>query len=877
MTLWPFRKRRKTKDAEGKNPVVSNPPTVERKLSLIRKASLRQNPRRSTSRRVGAAAAKDRESYASSRVPVPDFPVPPNRSSSPTPMDTEFQSQKQPHEGGFSSYFVEMNRPATNSSASSHRLHKPTSIIRKLSKRGRGPRQEQPPPSAYIQQLARTASKRDGKRMRTFDSFEYDRPMSQSSLPARESLGSSLSSVSSIRAYRIRSFELFTPRPRLRIDDGPKTLQDSRHPDMLPSRTNSRTSPERRHRNSGGEVSHHGGGVGSRIDDLVDELDSKGLREAMDRDKKRRERKKLEEQERLQRKLERRAMKEREKEQAQPDLDIDMEMDQEPDRHFHQSPDRNQRRFITSPEINMGESSRAAAYGPSMQRPYPFVGVDDHGRPTSMGTQTPLSWLNDPSTEDVNKGGHYPSPRTDMVTPVSMDSVDDVQEGSVLYTAEEAHGIPHSHTPISPIQSRNNSKVKKLPQAQVDSPTVQHGEFASGRPMEVEEVEDEQESGRGKKSAWTSFIKKATAARIQKEQASREIQVGESALVSDSEEEGLGGVQKHARKGLHSGVEDLRRREGQTPGRHIPDELAFAMTALETGHVRSKDEIEDERRDHFSPTPPPASYMHYGRPSSSRSSLGPIPHRPQGNLRGFHASTPPSLTPEFHEDSPTIPAQIPRTSSQQSHMRPSSVQRYSPSVTRYSSGQASPDNGPRSIMSTSLASIDSEGSWLSGKMVNPRHSVAQISPLRTSATSLRRRYEELDDGASAEGDDYFSGVETRRHRSISEEINGETRMDLSAVEDSEDDDDDDASIDSETEQKMWRDGFGKKVVIQEVSASPRVGMLKDFERENFKPAGEGGGSRERRRSSSIKEEFVTPLEHPAARQSTAAEIVRMPR
>lgn len=175
-------------------------------------------------------------------------------------------------------------------------------------------------------------------------------------------------------------------------------------------------------------------------------------------------------------------------------------------------------------------------------------------------------------------------------------------------------------------------------------------------------------------------------------------------------------------------------------------------------------------------------------------------------------------------------------------------------------------------MSTSLASIDSEGSWLSGKIANPRHSVAQISPLRTSATSLRRRYKEFDDGASAEGDDYFSGVETRRHRSIGEEINGETRMDLSAVEDSEEEDDDDASIDSETEQKMWRDGFGKKVVIQEVSASPRIGVLKDSERENFKPTSESLG-----RSTSIKKEFMTLPEHPAARQSTVAEIVRIPR
>lgn len=901
MALWPFRKRRKTKNnTEGKKPVVPDPPTVERKLSLIRKASLRQNPRRSASRRRAAAAiTKEREvSYASSRAPVPDFPLPPNHSSSPTPMETEFQPQKQSH-GGFTSYLIEMTRPASNSSASSHRHHKPAGIVRKLSKRGRGQKQE-PPPSAYIQQLARTASKRDGKRMRTFDSFEYDRPMSQSSLPGRQSLSSSLSSVSSMRAYRIRSFELFTPRPRLRYDDGSGTTsQNSKRPDMTPSRTNSRTNPEWRNRNAGGEGPHHGG-AGARVNDLADELDAKGLREAMDRDKKRREKKKLEDQERLQRKLEKKAMKDMEQEQMQ--LDVDMDVDQETDKRFQRSLDKNPGLFMSQPGNQMGESSRAAAaYGGfSPLHPYPFPEIDGHGRPTSMGTQTPLSWLNDPSTEDLSRDERYSGQRTDMVTPVSMNSVEDIQEEDLrdedlrdeepeLYIAQEVHVTPHSHIPVSPIHSRSNSKSEKASHAQIDSPTIQHGGFAFARPMEIEEVEDEQESGRGKKSAWTSFIKRATAARIQKEQASREVQAGESALVSDSEEEGLDRAEEASKKDFYHDVEDFRHREGQTPGRHIPDELAFAMTALETGHVRGKDEIEDEQRDHFSPTPPLASYTHYGRPSSSRSSLGAAPHRPQGSSRGNHTSTPTSQTPESHEDSPTIPPQIPRTSSQQSHLRPSSLQRYSPSMHRYSSGQASPDNGPRSIMSTSLASIDSEGSWLSGKMTNPRHSVTQISPLRTSATSLRRRYKEIDDGASADCDDYFSGVESRRqrNRSIGEENNGETRMELSDVEDS-DEGDDDASIDSETEQKMWRDGFGKKVVIQEVAASPRIGMLKDFDRENVNPNGEGVGSGAR--STSSKEEFVTPLEHPYAktagslefltpmehpgtRQSTVAEIV----
>ncbi|KAH0605517.1 uncharacterized protein H6S33_004739 [Morchella sextelata] len=874
MALWPFRKRRKTKTAEGKNSVAQQhqePPTVERKLSLVRKASARQNPRRSASRRRVVAAAvaspadaRELQSYVSAAPPVLDHPLLPNRNSS-DPMDTNFQldpnfqPQKRSHEGGFSSYFVEIDRPMTSSSTSSARPHKQTSIVRRFSKRGREPKQAhtQPPPSAYIQQLARNASKRDGKRMRSFNSFEYDRPMSQSSLP-RQSLSSSLSSVSSMRAYRIRSFELFTPRPRLRYESGfgtsPDGKQQEHSPTTISSRSNSRSNHEYRHRT--GTDSH--GNVRARVDELADDMDAKELREAMDRDRRRRERKRLQEQERLQKKLERK-QKQRQLEQGNSGMGMEMDVDQDMDRNYQHNLERNQGMFLAQPERQMGESSRAAeaygGFGP-VHNPYPFpetegvVARQPRDSRTTIESTTPISWLNDASAEDINKGARL-SGRTDMITPVSMDSAEYTSESPTFDTAQQINVTSHSHAQISPIPSRNNSKAERNPKIQVDSPTTPNDQL------------NEEDEIRGKKSAWTSFIKKATAARIQKEQ---DIRVGQSTMVngSDEEVEGLGSVSEPVRRDFYE-VEQLRRREGQTPGRHIQDEIAFAMTALETGHVRGKDEIEDEQRDRFSPTPP--SYPNYGRPSSSKSSLVPAPPRPPANPRNSSHSA----TPELNDDSPTIPPQG-RTSSQQSHFRPSS-HRYSPSM-RYSSGAASPENGPRSFMSTSLASIDSEGSWLSGKMTNPRQSIQQISPLRTSATSLRRRYKEFDDGASFEGDDYFSGVEPRRPKAQNvEEYVYAPRMELS--DDSEDDDN--ASINSEAEQKMWREGPAKKVVPQEIPVLPRVGALK----------GQGRPGPVRMVSSTDGEEvfmtplehphertvFSTPMEHPAARKSTVAEIV----
>jgi hypothetical protein len=171
---------------------------------------------------------------------------------------------------------------------------------------------------------------------------------------------------------------------------------------------------------------------------------------------------------------------------------------------------------------------------------------------------------------------------------------------------------------------------------------------------------------------------------------------------------------------------------------------------------------------------------------------------------------------------------------------------------------------------------------------------------------LRRRYQEFDDNASTNGDDYFSGVAPRRKhkdQAADVEMGGVPRLDLSDVEDS----DEEGSVDSEAEKKMWRDGFGKKVVVHEVVAAtgspikPREAILKDAKgltttttttpTTPTKEDAESDHQTVTRRSSSPAEgdgfatplevpyeptpnimEFQTSMEHPAARQSTHAEI-----
>ncbi|KAG0134297.1 hypothetical protein HOY82DRAFT_235985 [Tuber indicum] len=854
MALWPFRKRRKTKVAEGKKVAAPDPPPVERKLFLARKNSSRQNPRRTGSHHN----PKDSSYAANNRVGLPEFPQPTNGSSSPIPIQDSFHPQKQPREGGFSSYFIEQNHSMSASSASSHRPHKPTSIVRKLSKRGRDRSHQPQPPSAYITQLARTASKRDKKRIRNFDELEDDRPMSRSSFPARDSINSSLSSQSSMRAYKVRN--IFTPRPKLHYESstGTSPTKSARLHPLTPSRSNSRSIRDGRHARAG--ITDEELLRGGRVDELADELDVHGIKEALDRDRRRKERKKKEDHEKLQKKLERRAAKQREQERM--DREMGFEMD---DDHFQRN--LYSGRNYGAPEYQTGESSRSAGRAGFMltPEPYPFPDPDDRPR----DSQSPLSWIHDPSQEDINRAARS-AQRVDMVTPVSMDSNRDTTGGPGYRGPEQIDSYKSTGPLAQPHESSHTGGTRHVDDYQ---PAFRGGFVVDDDDdMDRDGLDAGIDPGRGKASGWTSFLKKATAARMRKEQGTRGIRFGESVLMSDSEGEETHGGEPAQGNEFYE-VDDLRKNRGQTPGAHIPDEVAFAMTALETGHVRGKDSVEAEKRGSFTPGRPLLPYSLHGRPSSSKSSLTGLPHRvPTSNPRSYLGSL------DFGIDSPTLPTQPIRTSSthsQNHYGRPSPTQRYSPSMHRHSLEAVGPDGRPRSLMSTSLASIDSEGSWLSGRVANPRGSINHISPLRTSATSLRRRYQEFDDNGSTNGDDYFSGVTPRRKRMENggdEEMNGVTRLDLSDVEDS----DEEGSVDSEAEKKMWRDGLGKKVVVTASGppVDPKTAVLKATQASSTTATATTALSKDDQQSTTTTrqswgpasevEEFTTPMEHPYA-------------
>ncbi|TGZ80519.1 hypothetical protein EX30DRAFT_372158 [Ascodesmis nigricans] len=807
--LWPFSRRRKRTSSQASRAAEKQPATAPsiREFQVLRKSSIaRYAPSRTSSFRRRRAISDRRDSnnllsYASSGVLVPDHLHRPKGSSDTGRRD--FTPQKQPHEsGGFASYFSEGEensiRPSVDSCREQIRHpqleqpHLPTpprrstslrvsGVIRKLSKRRKD---SGPLNSVYNPHLARYTSQSNR--------FPYADPRSHSapSGPHRTSIHSVESHRSSGGAYRIRSFAVLAPRPKLVYEE--RTSPTWPHPRnfspaLIPSRTASRRTTSR-----GDAWRYNAPPLMSeenlphredRINDLAMEMDEHGLREAMERDARRRERKRIEAEERAQRKLERRLAAEQ------------------------------QRRAESERYDQQDYVMRDVGHGETSVQGYLAGALNTH--PTSeLGNQTPLSWFNDnQSVEQIHKTLPDHQSRQGMITPVSMDS----DESPFHY--DDANSRPTT---------------------------------AIYEPNTIIEEEGEEDT-RPKASTWTTFIRRATAARIRKGQESRTVNANESNLLPDSDDEAEG--EKFANERAAEGgnrwvqhddsartrhntnnmdktflsVDDLRHREGQTPGRHVSTEILAAMTALETGQLHQRhrqysphhdlnqyDADESELRDTLPPSISPAAA---DSRASSRISFD-TPHHPHHHPNG-----------------------ILRSASQQSYSRRS----------------------VKSAMSTSLASIDSEGSWLSGRIISSSppsrasmHTVTRtVTPVHRSPVSSPRLGYDQDDEID---DDVLD--DDMRDRSIIEsptpsdsdpeqdqdrDIGGGARLDLDDSNDEEEQVEDVMKKASQA-RGLWREGVGKQVHLETppvlLRAQSSIGMLNndsDSENETKQGGNPSGG------------------------------------
>ncbi|KAH8912260.1 hypothetical protein BR93DRAFT_933302 [Coniochaeta sp. PMI_546] len=159
--------------------------------------------------------------------------------------------------------------------------------------------------------------KRDTRRVRTGLGFnfrsgaghEWDKENRSSdiSLPIADSIHSTMSSDSEHISFKVSALEALAPRPTLHYASYPGWGPASETPGPIPARMPS----QRRKFSERGAIPESTLKAHKRVDDLADDLDASDLRELMERDKRRRERKRQIDQEKLERRLARRAEKQR--------------------------------------------------------------------------------------------------------------------------------------------------------------------------------------------------------------------------------------------------------------------------------------------------------------------------------------------------------------------------------------------------------------------------------------------------------------------------------------------------------------------------------------------------------------------------------------
>ncbi|KAL5341664.1 hypothetical protein BJX70DRAFT_42600 [Aspergillus crustosus] len=312
MAIWPFGRRGKRNtiqvdaDVHGAAPLSQSPRHSLDEGKLGRKPSRKQSKRR-----------KNRHTQ-----PVEDFPTNLHDVAPPVSQYTQYQP----------SAFHENNRPTK-----AHSFHvSPTAEVglQSLSRNPslRKPQRNESPAVTKKRQSKRKAydvarereirlmasvpidiprrattpahgdpMQIDGRRTNSAQSRRIDRHRSDVSLSIRESAASSLSDFSESYTFKVNALAAWTPRPVIRYVEAPRTSYSGhrRTPEPAERRTKSPTL----------EISEEDLRSKKRIDELADDFDAGAIRELMDRDRRRRERKQIEDQEKLVRRLQRNAQK----------------------------------------------------------------------------------------------------------------------------------------------------------------------------------------------------------------------------------------------------------------------------------------------------------------------------------------------------------------------------------------------------------------------------------------------------------------------------------------------------------------------------------------------------------------------------------------
>lgn len=559
-----------------------------------------------------------------------------------------------------------------------------------------------------------------------------ERPLSEISLPLQESVHSTVSMISDSQGFKVSAFDVLSPRPTIRYSENPRNHGASGS--IGPSRTSTR-------REKQPVIPEEGYKSKKRIEDLADDLDAGTIRELLERDRRRSERSRRSEQEKLHRRLQRRADKDRAADKRREGGDGPSDENADP-------------KDMSENDIGLGIASTVPS--PVLRSP---------GEPQETRTSQPWRGhrseerlpLESPFSDTITSQQQWPAPAEELDIPV-------------LETAKEVRLSQASMSPpTSPVQKAHGpSSLSQL--SDYGTPS------SSDIPDRIDPDRRDSDNSARISSNWTAIFR---------------------------------------RSGTRA------KRDSVDRGRAAPSE--FSNT--------SRESVRQMPPSAFARVPPARAGTPVRTQSRFREDLPELPTPPDSRLQSPEATAltqlPPQPGPTRITSSPDHPL---------SDIHPAF--RDEIALSRHQSVKSQTADIPSSaILSQSLASVDSEGSWLTGRPVK-RSSQTLVNPLRESGSSLQQRWREL--GASDEElpnlkeyggrlspgpGDFAQGERARkRHGMIG---NGGIGSDS----------EDDTTLHSQPagpnqeDEGTWHSAVGKQptIVRQGARAKSREGLLNDFQ------------------------------------------------
>lgn len=465
-----------------------------------------------------------------------------------------------------------------------------------------------------------------------------DRNMSDISLSIRDSADSSISDASDPFIYKVNAFAALTPRPVVRYVEMPR-LPTARSTTTAASRPDSDRHPTR---TTAGDDLYYSK---RRVNELADYLDASTLRELLERDRRRREKKQIEDQEKLRRKLQERA-------DAQA-----AEEHQQAIEATRQTQDVQAEHTPAADIPDTVEHQRAILEEPIAEEPE-VAAPAEH-------TEQSGTWLQDESKDSEDAG------RESMESVHVIGNIDDssIREPTLATRPSFApsHEMGMSRTTLSPSQSSLRHGLNSHSQSQI---------YGAGSTSDVSDRLTSDTSGRRGGNTITSLLRRGSS-RIKRRYKER---------FQDPCPE--------VSNASHESFYHIQTQSSPPPPSIVPPRAFIATGIVKRSHSKFTEHFGDE------PMSPP----------DSRIQSPDIPEQvPESSLENEEGST------FLHDPTPTF----------------NGVDILKPKNRCHLSSADSFDESDNVPLSQSLASIDSEGSWMSGQFFRRMSQKAASSPVRT--------------------------------------------------------------------------------------------------------------------------------------------------